>query len=34
MASLAVAGKGSFFRRWSGAAWVDIAEILSISGQG
>ena len=34
MASLAVAGKGTFFRRWSGAAWVDIAEILSISGPG
>jgi len=34
MASLAVAGKGSFFRRWSGTAWVDISEILSIGGPG
>jgi len=30
--SLAVAGVGTLFRRWSGSAWVNIAEINSISG--
>lgn len=32
MASSAFAGVGTMFRRWSGAAWVNIAEINSISG--
>jgi len=32
MASNAVAGVGTLFRRWSGTAWVNIAEINSISG--
>ena len=32
MASNAVAGVGTLFRRWSGSAWVNIAEINSISG--
>lgn len=32
--SNAVAGVGTRFRRWSGSAWVDIAEINSISGPG
>ncbi len=30
--SNAKAGVGTLFRRWSGAAWVNIAEINSISG--
>ena len=30
--SNAIAGVGTRFRRWSGSAWVDIAEINSISG--
>ena len=30
--SNAVAGVGTLFRRWSGTAWVDLAEINSISG--
>ena len=30
--SNAVAGVGTLFRRWSGSAWVNIAEINSISG--
>ena len=32
MSSEAISGKGTLFRRWSGAAWVNIAEIKSISG--
>ena len=32
MASNAIAGVGTLFRRWSGTAWVNIAEINSISG--
>ena len=32
MASNAVAGVGTLFRRWSGSAWVNIAEVNSISG--
>jgi predicted secreted protein len=32
--SLAKAGVGTKFRRWSGAAWVNIAEVNSISGPG
>ena len=32
MASNAVAGVGTLFRRWSGTAWVNIAEINPISG--
>ena len=32
MPSNAVAGVGTLFRRWSGSAWVNIAEINSISG--
>lgn len=32
MASNAFAGVGTLFRRWSGAAWVNIAEVNSISG--
>ena len=32
MASNAIAGVGTLFRRWSGSAWVNIAEINSISG--
>lgn len=32
--SLAKAGVGTQFRRWSGAAWVAIAEINSITGPG
>lgn len=32
--SNAVAGVGTRFRRWSGSAWVDIAEINSITGPG
>ena len=34
MASNAVAGVGTRFRRWSGTAWVDIAEINDITGPG
>lgn len=34
MASTATAGVGTVFQRWSGAAWVAIAEINSISGPG
>lgn len=34
MASNAVAGVGTQFRRWSGSAWVKIAEINSITGPG
>jgi predicted secreted protein len=34
MASSAIAGVGTLFRRWSGAAWVNIAEINSITGPG
>lgn len=30
--SNAIAGVGTRFRRWSGSAWADIAEINSISG--
>jgi len=30
--SNAVAGVGTLFRRWSGSAWVNIAEVNSISG--
>lgn len=32
--SKAVAGVGTRFRRWSGSAWEDIAEINSITGPG
>jgi predicted secreted protein len=32
MASNAIAGVGTLFRRWSGSAWVNIAEVNSISG--
>jgi predicted secreted protein len=32
MASNAVAGVGTVFNRWSGSAWVPIAEINSITG--
>ena len=32
--SNAVSGVGTLFRRWSGTAWVNIAEINSISGPG
>ena len=34
MASSAISGVGTLFRRWSGAAWVNIAEINSITGPG
>ena len=34
MASNAVSGVGTLFRRWSGAAWVNISEINSITGPG
>jgi len=34
MASNAISGVGTLFRRWSGAAWVNIAEITQISGPG
>jgi len=32
MASLAVAGVGTEFRRWNGSAWTQLAEINSITG--
>ena len=32
MASNAIAGVGTKFRRWNGSNWVDIAEINSITG--
>jgi predicted secreted protein len=32
MASKAIAGVGTKFKRWNGSAWVDIAEINSITG--
>jgi len=32
MASTAIAGVGTSFKRWSGTAWVAIAEINSITG--
>jgi predicted secreted protein len=32
MASKAIAGVGTVFLRWSGAAWVALAEVNSISG--
>lgn len=32
MASTAIAGVGTSFKRWSGSAWVAIAEINSITG--
>ena len=32
MSSEAFAGVGTLFRRWSGSAWVNIAEVNSISG--
>ena len=32
MASNATAGVGTLFRRWSGTAWVNIAEVNSITG--
>ena len=32
MASTAVSGVGTLFRRWSGSTWVNIAEVSSISG--
>jgi predicted secreted protein len=34
MASTAIAGVGTEFKRWSGSAWVPIAEINSITGPG
>ena len=34
MASNAISGVGTLFRRWSGTAWVNIAEITQISGPG
>ena len=34
MSSLAVAGKGTLFRRWDGTNWVDISEIVTITGPG
>jgi len=34
MASAAVSGVGTQFKRWSGSAWVAIAEINSITGPG
>jgi len=34
MASEAVAGVGTTFRRWDGTNWVEIAEIKSITGPG
>lgn len=32
--SSAISGVGTKFRRWSGTAWADIAEVKSISGPG
>ena len=32
MASKAIAGVGTKFKRWNGSAWVEIAEINSITG--
>jgi len=34
MASNAVAGVGTLFRRWSGSGWVNLAEVNSITGPG
>ena len=34
MASKAVSGVGTVFNRWSGSAWVPLAEINSITGPG
>lgn len=34
MASTAVSGVGTVFNRWSGSAWVALAEINSITGPG
>lgn len=34
MSSNATAGVGTRFRRWSGSAWEDIAEVNSITGPG
>ena len=34
MSSNAVSGVGTLFRRWSGSAWVNIAEVNSITGPG
>jgi len=34
MASSAISGVGTLFRRWSGTAWVDIAEVNNITGPG
>ena len=34
MASLATSGVGTKFQRWSAAAWVDIAEVNTITGSG
>ena len=34
MASTAISGVGTLFRRWSGAAWVNIAEVTNITGPG
>ncbi len=34
MASNAVAGVGTKFQRWNGAAWADMAEVNSITGPG
>lgn len=32
MASSAISGVGTKFRRWSGSAWVDLAEVNTING--
>ncbi len=32
--SLAVSGKGTLFRRWDETNWVDLAEIVTITGPG
>lgn len=32
--SLAIAGVGTQFRRWSGSAWVELAEVTNITGPG
>ena len=32
--SNAISGVGTLFRRWSGAAWVNIAEVTNITGPG
>ena len=34
MSSQAVAGKGTLFRRWDGTDWVDLNEVVTITGPG